>query len=133
MGSRCAEHRDGPGQFEKENNMAKDKEYLYEGMYILSATLSEDARAKSLEKITGLFEGAGGEVKKIFEQGRRKMAYEINGKKEGYYYVIYFTAKASSIPNLWNEYRLNEDLIRFITLRTEEVPEKLEFKPIIKE
>lgn len=110
--------------------MLKSRKNLYEGMYILSATLSEDARKKAVEKITASIEHHAGEVHKIFEQGRKKLAYEVEGRKEGYYYVIYFTSISSSVPELWREYQLNEDLIRFMTLRAEVVPEKIEFKSL---
>lgn len=108
--------------------MAKPRTHLYEGMYILNATLSEEARKKALEKIT-----AGMEVRKIFDQGRRKLAYEINGKREGFYYVIFFEAPTDQVKNMWNEYHLNEDLIRFATLRAPSVPESLEFKQLERE
>lgn len=110
--------------------MSQNQQNLYEGMYILSATLSDDARQKALERIQTGITGRSGEIKKIHEQGRRRLAYEIEGHREGYYYVIYFTAPASSVSELWQEYHLNEDLIRFITLRTEKVMEKIEFKPL---
>ncbi len=108
----------------------KQKEQLYEGMYILSATLSEDARQKALEKIVSGISEKKGEVKKTFEQGRKKLAYEINGRREGYYYILYFSIPTAAINEMWKEYHLNEDLIRFLTLRVENVPEKLEFKQI---
>jgi len=111
--------------------MAKSRTHLYEGMYILSATLSEDARNKAIEKITSSIQHHAGEVHKIFEQGRKKLAYEIGKRKEGFYYIIYFSASSSSMPELWREYQLNEDLIRFMTLRAEEVPEKIEFKALV--
>ncbi len=111
--------------------MPKSRKHLYEGMYILSATLSEDARKKAIEKITSSIQHHAGEVHKTFEQGRKKLAYEISGRREGYYYVIYFTAGSSSMPELWRAYQLNEDLIRFMTLRADEVPEKIEFKPLL--
>lgn len=110
--------------------MSKSKSNLYEGMYILSATLSEDARSKAIEKILASIQYHAGEVLKIFEQGRKKLAYEIGGRREGYYYVIFFTANSTSMPELWREYQLNEDLIRFMTLSAEKVPEKIEFKQI---
>lgn len=112
--------------------MPKSKQHLYEGMYILSATLSEDARKKAIEKITSSIEHHAGQVHKLFEQGRKKLAYEINGRKEGFYYVLYFSAGSTSMPELWREYQLNEDLIRFMTLRAESVPEKIEFKVLEK-
>lgn len=103
---------------------------LYEGMYILSATLSEDSRKKAFEKITDGINEKGGEIHKIHEMGRRKLAYDIDGKREGHYYVVYFTAPTQSIIKLWEEYHLHEDLIRFATMKTEKVLETLEFKPI---
>ncbi len=112
--------------------MPKSRKYLYEGMYILSATLSEDARNKAVEKITSSIQHHAGEVHKTFNQGRKRMAYEINKRREGYYYVMYFTTSSSSMPELWREYQLNEDLIRFMTLRVEEVPENIEFKQLAK-
>lgn len=113
--------------------MAKQTNHLYEGMYILSATLSEDARQKSLERITSAITDCGGEMHKTFEQGRRKLAYEINGRREGYYYVLYFSVPSSAMVEMWRDYHLNEDLIRFLTLQVESVPEKLEFKTLIEE
>jgi small subunit ribosomal protein S6 len=113
--------------------MAKQKKQLYEGMYILSTTLSDDARQKSLDKITGSITERGGEVHKIHDQGRRKLTYEINGRREGHYYLVYFSVPTSAIKEMWREYHLNEDLVRFLTLKTDKVMEKLEFKPIIQE
>ncbi|MBI3236632.1 MAG: 30S ribosomal protein S6 [Chlamydiales bacterium] len=113
--------------------MAKQKSHLYEGMYILSATLSDDARQKALDKITSGIEGRAGQIHKTFDQGRRKLAYEIDGRREGYYYLLYFSVPTSGMSEMWKEYHLNEDLLRFMTLRAEKVPEKIEFKPVIQE
>jgi len=99
-------------------------------MYILSATLSDDSRKKAFEKITDGIAQKGGEIHKMHEQGRRKLAYEIDGKREGYYYIVYFTAPTQAIIELWKEYHLHEDLIRFMTMRTEKVLETLDFKPL---
>ncbi len=113
--------------------MAKQKEHLYEGMYILSATLSDDARQKALEKITNGVTSRGGEIHKVFDQGRRKLAYEIDGRREGHYFLLYFSAPTRTLAEMWKEYHLHEDLVRFLTLRTPVVPEKIEFKPLIQE
>ena len=108
--------------------MRQNQLNLYEGMYIISATLSDDARRKALDKIQNGITQKGGEILKVHDQGRRKLAYEIDGHREGHYFVLYFNANPSIISELWQEYHLNEDLVRFITLRTEEVMEKIEFK-----
>lgn len=108
----------------------KERKGLYEGMYILSATLSDDSRKKAFDKITEGITQKGGEIHKIHEQGRKKLAYEIDGKREGYYYVLYFTVSTREVLELWKEYHLHEDLIRFMTTRTEKVLETLEFQPL---
>jgi small subunit ribosomal protein S6 len=110
--------------------MADTKQNLYEGMYVLSATLSDDARAKALEKIKNGIVSRGGDIVKIHEQGRKRLAYEIDGRREGFYYVIYFNVRPNAISELWQEYHLNEDLVRFITLRADDVMETIEFKPL---
>lgn len=113
--------------------MKENRQNLYEGMYVISATLSDDARNKALDRIQTGITSRGGEIKKIHEQGRRRLAYEIKGHREGYYYILYFTAPAAAIEELWQEYHLNEDLIRFMTLRTEKVMDKIEFKPLVEQ
>jgi small subunit ribosomal protein S6 len=108
----------------------KERNQLYEGMYILNATLSEDARTKALDRITSEITSRGGEIHKVHDQGRKKLAYEIRGSREGYYFLLYFSAPSTKLAELWREYHLNEDLLRFLTLRTEEVKETLEFKKL---
>lgn len=110
--------------------MNKDRKQLYEGMYILQPILSEEARKKTLEKITANIEEVGGEVHKIHDQGRRKLAYEIRGSREGYYFLIYFTSPTTKLADLWREYRLNENLLRFMTVKSEEIKQSLEYKKL---
>lgn len=108
----------------------KERTHLYEGMYIFSASLSDDARQKALDKVTAGITKRGGEVLKTFDQGRKKLAYEINTKRDGHYVLLYFSVSSSAMTEMWREYHLNEDLIRFLTLRVEKVPEKIEFQPL---
>ena len=110
--------------------MSQEKDNLYEGMYVISAKLGDNARQEALNKIVVGINSRGGVINKLHEQGRRRLAYEIKGHREGYYYVIYFTVKPSAISELWQEYHLHEDLVRFITLRAEKVVEKIEFKTL---
>jgi small subunit ribosomal protein S6 len=110
--------------------MTKLKKSLYEGMYIVNAMLSEDSRKKALDKILHGIQELGGEVHKVHEMGRKKLAYAIAKKREGYYYLIYFTVPTAAIAELWKGYHLHEDLLRFMTLRCDEVKETLTFKPL---
>jgi small subunit ribosomal protein S6 len=72
----------------------------------------------------------GGTIKKVHDWGRRRFAYPIEGKREGHYYLLYFTCPSLAMKELWREYSLNEDLIRFMTVQTENVMETIEFKPL---
>lgn len=110
--------------------MSEQKQNLYEGMYVISATLSDDARNKALQKIQTGITQRGGEIVKLHDQGRRRLAYEIDGHREGHYYIVYFNLRTSGVAELWQEYHLNEDLIRFITLRADKVMDKIEFKSL---
>lgn len=110
--------------------MTNTNKQLYEGMYILNATLSEDARGKTLERIKNGITSRGGEIHKIHEMGRKKLAYPILRSREGHYYLLYFSAGSDVMAELWKEYQLNEDLLRFMTLKTDEVKETLEFKKL---
>jgi small subunit ribosomal protein S6 len=110
--------------------MAKDRSHLYEGMYILNTALTDDARQKLIDKMTGNIEGKGGKLHKIFDQGRKRLAYEIDKKREGHYFLFYFSAPTNVMDKLWREYTLSEDILRFITTRAPAVPEKIEFQPL---
>ncbi|GAB4186577.1 MAG: 30S ribosomal protein S6 [Simkaniaceae bacterium] len=111
--------------------MSKESKQLYEGMFIISAQLSDEARQKALDRITGSIESRGGEIHKIHDWGRRKLAYTIEKRRDGYYYIIYFSLGAKAVKEIWYDYHLNEDLIRFMTLKAEKVEEKIEFKPLV--
>jgi small subunit ribosomal protein S6 len=110
--------------------MKQQKQQLYEGMYILSAHLSEEARGKALEKIKEQIVSRGGSIVKVHDQGRRRLAYEINRHREGYYYLIYFTLSTAALAELWEEYRRNEDLVRYLTVKAEQVMEEIRFKQL---
>lgn len=110
--------------------MAKDRNHLYEGMYILNTALTDDARQKLIDKMTASIEEKGGQLHKMFDQGRKRLAYEINKKREGHYFLFYFSVPTEMVSKLWREYRLNEDVLRFMTTRVANVPEKIEFQPL---
>lgn len=111
--------------------MKEQRKHLYEGMYIVSATLSDDARQKVVDKLQEQLVQSGGEVQKVIDWGRRRLAYDIAGRREGHYFIVYFKAPTGVIDGLWKEYHLNEDLVRVSTLRTEAVPDKIEFKALV--
>lgn len=117
--------------------MSQKKHRLYEGMFIISASLTDAARQKAVDRITEGVTGFGGEIVKMHDMGRKRLAYSIDSNKgdgrryrDGHYLLVYFNAEPSAIEKLWQEYRHHEDLLRFITLSAESVMEELVFKSI---
>jgi small subunit ribosomal protein S6 len=115
---------------EQEKNIMIDDKRLYEGMYVLRASLSDEARDKALKKIEEGIAEQGGEILKTHDQGRKRLAYEICRQREGYYYLLYFKVRPAAIEHLQSAYHLMDDLLRFINLRATEVKETIEFKPV---
>lgn len=111
--------------------MDKQRNRLYEGMFIISSNLSEDARKNALLKITSIIENRNGKINKIHDMEKRRLAYEINKKREGYYYLIYFTLSSKYLLEIQKEYLLHEDLIRSGIFKADQVLESLEFKPLM--
>lgn len=90
----------------------------YENIYILKGSMSESEALEEIEKIKKYFEGIK-ILKNEFEgyQGLKKLAYEIKGEKTGYYYITHFTATEQDILNIERNLRINDNVIKFITIR----------------
>lgn len=91
----------------------------YETIFIVDATLEEEAVAQVKEKFTSLI-AANGTVNNIDEWGKRRLAYEINDKTEGYYYLVDFTADGEFPKELDRQFRINENILRTIIIRKDE-------------
>ena len=70
----------------------------YELAVVLSAKLEDDERTAALEKVKGYITRFGGTVTDVDEWGKKKLAYEIQKMKEGFYYFIHFEGD-SNCPN----------------------------------
>jgi small subunit ribosomal protein S6 len=96
---------------------------LYETVFIarqdISAKQAEDL-AKAFGKIVN---DNGGEVKKTESWGLRNLAYRIKKNKKGHYTLIHSDAPAPAIAEMERNMRLNEDVLRFMTVRIEKLPE----------
>ena len=91
----------------------------YESVIIIKPNLDEGEIEGIITEITDLI-NQNGEVTKVEKMGVRKLAYEISKCKEGHYVVIYFEADPSIIAELERNYRINENIIKFITVRKDD-------------
>lgn len=94
----------------------------YESIFVLDPGV-DDARVDvEVEKIREFITNKSGEVTEIQKWGRRKLAYEINRRKEGIYTLIRFKSTSDLPAELDRRYRLNENMIRFLTVLHEAPP-----------
>lgn len=91
----------------------------YETMFIVKATLTDEETQAEIATVKANIEKNGGTIVSVDNMGSRNLAYEIEKQKRGYYYVIYFTAPSESITELERNYRVNENIIRFIFIKSE--------------
>ena len=87
----------------------------YETVFIATPVLSEAQIKEAVAKYTDLIKAEGGEI--VYEQdwGLRKLAYPIDKKTTGFYYLIEFRADSQFIEKLETTYRRDERIIRFLT------------------
>ena len=92
----------------------------YEVMYIVDPDTADDKIAKLNEAVEKLITKEGGNVVKIDDMGRRKLAYPINKKNEGYYVLFEIEGTGQEIAELERRMRVNDMIIRFMTVRVDE-------------
>lgn len=107
----------------------------YELTYIIDTGLEEAARKELIEKITQLIAANGGEVEKIDETwGKRRLAYAINYKTEGYYVLMYIKAPAELPRELERNLKISDQVLRYLVIRYEgELPAKREMNRPVRE
>ena len=94
----------------------------YETIFIIDATLDEETVTALKDKFTTLIEqnGFGGNVTDVDEWGKRRLAYEINDRTEGFYYLVNFKADSEFPKELERQYKITEGILRTIVIRKDE-------------
>jgi small subunit ribosomal protein S6 len=89
----------------------------YEVMIILDAGLEEEAIRSAVDRATGLIESRGGNVGSVDRWGRRRFAYELKHKLEGYYVVLRAEAEPSVMSELDRALFLADEVLRHKVIR----------------
>ena len=92
----------------------------YEVMYIVTPDAAETDVTTINENLQGVIETQGATVVRLDNMGRRKLAYEINRKTEGYYVLFEIEGSGKEILELERRMRVNDLIIRYITVRVDE-------------
>ena len=97
----------------------------YELIYIVDTAVEEEARKGLIEKFNELIQANGGTVEKVEEWGKRRLAYPINDKPEGYYVLVNFSAPSSLPMELERNLGITEPIMRYLVTRVEEKTSKV--------
>ena len=99
----------------------------YEVVYIIDPAVEEEARKALIAKFNDLITGNGGSVDKVEEWGKRRLAYAIDYKTEGYYVLVNFQGEAELPKELERNLQISDSVIRYQVIR--QIERKVGIKP----
>ena len=102
----------------------------YELTYIIDTVLEESARKELIEKFNQLIVANGGEVEKVDEWGKRRLAYAIDYKTEGYYVLTTFQANPDVPREIERNLQINDSVIRYLVVKLEEKKHSVKPRPV---
>ncbi len=93
---------------------------LYEEMFIVKPDATDELVDPLIESLSAVITGAGGKIEQSEKMGVRKLAYEVGRFSEGYYILLRFTAPGSVIKEIERRLRVNDLVIKNLTVRLDE-------------
>ena len=91
----------------------------YELTVVVNAKIEDDVRVATVEKVKEYVARYGGTVTNVDEWSKKRLAYEIQKMKEGFYYFIQFEADATAPAEIERHVRIMENVIRYLCVRQE--------------
>ena len=91
----------------------------YELVLVVNAKIEDDARTAVVEKAKAYVTRFGGTVTEVEDWGKKRLAYEIQHMKEGFYYFIQFEAAAEAPAEIERRVRIMENVLRYLVVRKE--------------
>ncbi len=89
----------------------------YENLVIVKPTFTAEEIAAAVKNVEEIITSNGGEIAATDAMGMRKLAYPIEKSERGYYHVIYYSVAPAAIAEIERRFRINEDLLRFVTIK----------------
>ncbi|ANU26915.1 30S ribosomal protein S6 [Planococcus versutus] len=89
----------------------------YELMYIMQPAIEDEAKKALVERFNNMLISNGAEIIESKEWGKRRLAYEINDLREGFYQIVKINAGTEAINEYTRLANINEDIIRHIAVR----------------
>ncbi len=81
--------------------------------------MEEEAQKALIERFNNVLTEQGAEITKFTEMGKRRLAYEINDFREGYYVLINLVAQPAAVQEFDRLAKISDDIIRFMTIKDE--------------
>ena len=91
----------------------------YELAVVVSAKVEDEVRAETIDKVKALIERFAGTVTGIDEWGRKRLAYEIQKMKEGYYYFVQFESDSTCPGEIEKRISIMDNVIRYLCVKNE--------------
>ena len=91
----------------------------YELAVVVNAKIEDEERVQVIEKVKALVERFGGQISDVEGWGKKRLAYEIQKMREGYYYFIHFESEATAPAEIESRLRIMDNVIRFLCVRQE--------------
>ena len=89
----------------------------YELALVVNAKIDDEVRNQTVESVKDLITRFGGSITNVDEWGKRRLAYEIQKMREGYYYLIKFDADSNVPSEVEERIRIMENVIRFLCIK----------------
>jgi len=103
----------------------------YENLVIVKPTLTEEETQASIKAIEEVLTSNGAEIIARDAMGTKKLAYPIQKNERGHFHVVYYTMAPSSIAEVERRFRINEDLLRFVTIKYDSKREVTAWKELV--
>ena len=91
----------------------------YELTLVVNAKIEDDERAAAVEKAKEIITRFGGTVTEVEDAGKKRLAYEIQKMKEGFYYFIQFEAESSAPAEIESRIRIMDNVLRYLCVKDE--------------
>ncbi len=117
--------------FIKDNYIASDR-CNFESIIILQPNLTDEEKSKVVNDYKEYFKKISAQEVEVDDRGKRKLAYQIKDNTEGYFISYYFDAKEHDISDLEKQYRFDDNVIKFMTIKVSKVAEKVEDRNTMK-